>query len=68
MSEVRPATRRFQRYPKYKPTGVEWLSEVPVSWEIRRIGAVCEAVSGGTPSKEEASYWNGDVPWFRQRT
>jgi hypothetical protein len=24
----------FPRYPKYKPSGVEWLGEVPEHWEI----------------------------------
>lgn len=24
-------------YPKYKPSGVEWLSEVPEHWEIKRL-------------------------------
>ena len=23
----------FPRYPKYKPSGVEWLGEVPAHWE-----------------------------------
>jgi type I restriction enzyme S subunit len=25
-------------YPKYKPTGVEWLGEVPEHWKVKRIG------------------------------
>jgi len=24
----------FPRYPEYKDSGVEWLGEVPVHWEI----------------------------------
>ena len=28
----------FPRYPHYKPSGVEWLGEVPEHWEIKRIG------------------------------
>ncbi len=27
----------FQRYPKYKASGVEWLGEVPAHWEVRRL-------------------------------
>ena len=27
----------FPRYPKYKPSGVEWLGEVPEHWEVKRI-------------------------------
>jgi len=28
----------FPRYPKYKPSGVEWLGDVPEGWEVKRIG------------------------------
>jgi len=27
----------FPRYPKYKPSGVEWLGDVPEHWEVRRL-------------------------------
>jgi type I restriction enzyme S subunit len=27
----------FPRYPKYKPSGVEWLEEVPERWEMKRL-------------------------------
>ena len=30
--------RTGQRYPAYKPSGVEWLKEVPKHWEIVRNG------------------------------
>ena len=23
-------------YPAYKPSGIEWLGDVPVHWEVRR--------------------------------
>ena len=26
-----------KRYPKYKPSGVEWLGEVPEHWEVKRL-------------------------------
>ena len=27
----------FPRYPEYKDSGVEWLGEVPVHWEVKRL-------------------------------
>ncbi|HEY6642182.1 restriction endonuclease subunit S [Povalibacter sp.] len=53
----------FPRYPKYKDSGVEWLGEVPEHWQIAPIKYLVQIRSGGTPSKENLSYWNGDVPW-----
>ena len=28
---------KYQTYPNYKPSGVEWLGDVPEHWEIKRI-------------------------------
>ncbi len=25
------------RYPEYKPSGVEWLSEVSAAWNVKRL-------------------------------
>ena len=33
-------------------------------WERSSLGRVFETTSGGTPSRLEASYWDGDVPWI----
>ena len=34
--------RTGQLYPAYKPSGVEWLGDVPVHWEVRRLRTVAE--------------------------
>ena len=51
------------RYPKYKDSGVEWLGEVPAEWSVKPLKCVATLKGGGTPSKENLSYWEGDVPW-----
>lgn len=33
-------------------------------WESGSLGSVFETTSGGTPSRSEASYWNGEIPWI----
>ena len=53
----------FPRYPKYKPSGVEWLGDVPVHWELPKLKGVASFSGGGTPSRENMAYWNGDIPW-----
>lgn len=32
-------------------------------WGRRRLEEVAEVSSGGTPSRNNDSYWNGDIPW-----
>ena len=29
-----------QPYPAYKPSGVEWLGDVPAHWDVRRLGSL----------------------------
>lgn len=53
----------FPRYPKYKGSGVDWLGEVPSHWELRKLKHIASFMGGGTPSRENLAYWNGDIPW-----
>ncbi len=32
-------------------------------WEAYKLGDCVRFVSGGTPSKRNAEYWGGDIPW-----
>ncbi len=47
-----------------KDSGVEWLGEMPVHWEVKRLKFVANFWGGGTPSKENLDYWSGDIPWI----
>ena len=44
-------TRRFRPYPEYRDAGVEWLGEIPVHWDARRLRFVVET----SISKSEVS-------------
>jgi type I restriction enzyme S subunit len=37
-------------------------------WPTRRLADCGEWVSGGTPSKAVAAYWNGDIPWISSKS
>lgn len=28
---------KYPAYPKYKPSGIEWLGDMPEHWEVRRL-------------------------------
>ena len=30
-------TADLKPYPHYKPSGVEWIGDVPAHWEVRRL-------------------------------
>ena len=40
-------------YPKYKPSGVEWLGDVPEHWEVRQLGRIGRFSKGSGGSKED---------------
>jgi type I restriction enzyme, S subunit len=46
-----------------KPSGIEWLGDVPEHWEVKPLKYVVSLTSGGTPNKENLAYWDGEVPW-----
>ena len=56
----------FPRYPKYKPSGVEWLGEVPQHWEVWKLAhAFALIASGTTPKTDNREYYDdGDIPWI----
>ena len=54
---------KLPAYPKYKPSGIEWLGEVPENWEVKRLQYLFRFTSGGTPQTETAEYWDGTIPW-----
>jgi len=37
-------------------------------WPTRSLAECGEWVSGGTPSKSVASYWNGNIPWISSKS
>ena len=44
-------------YPAYKPSGVEWLGEVPAHWDVRRLKTgVNNVVNGDNVTAETMRY------------
>ncbi|MBQ7862775.1 MAG: restriction endonuclease subunit S [Clostridia bacterium] len=49
-----------------KDSGVEWIGEIPVDWELTTIARVATVVRGASPRPAgDPKYFNGnDVPWI----
>lgn len=46
----------MKQYNTYKPSGIEWLGEIPEHWEVKRIKNICDYISRGiTPNYVEYS-------------
>ncbi len=64
-----------QQLKTYRQSVLKWAFEgrltnenvkdgvLPKGWEIKKLGNLFSFVGGGTPSKNEPSFWNGNIPW-----
>lgn len=58
-------TRGLDPNVRLKPSGVEWLGDVPEHWEVWQIGHLAKVGNGSTPSRGNLAYWNdGFYPWL----
>ncbi|MDD2995759.1 MAG: restriction endonuclease subunit S [Paludibacter sp.] len=55
----------MRKYPTYKPSGVEWLGEVPLDWELWKVSRLYKKIGSGTTPKagNPEFYENGTIPW-----
>jgi len=50
-------------HPKLKPSGIDWLGEVPEHWNAKPLGRLVRFAGGATPDKGKPEYWDGEIPW-----
>ncbi len=60
---TRAVTKGLDPNVPMKDSGVEWLGEIPVHWDMTKMWNVCEPISGATPPKDDRMYWDGGIPW-----
>lgn len=52
-------------HPKLKPSGVEWIGDVPEHWRVKAVKHVATIGNGSTPHRDNAEYWeDGSYPWL----
>ena len=52
--------------PPLKPSGIDWIGDIPKHWEVKKVKFVAKMESGHTPSRSEPSNWVDDecvIPW-----
>jgi type I restriction enzyme S subunit len=50
----------------FKPSGIEWIGEIPKHWTVMKVKFVAKMESGHTPSRSEPTNWIEDecvIPW-----
>ncbi|HGV3466396.1 TPA: restriction endonuclease subunit S [Klebsiella michiganensis] len=57
---------KYQPYPEYKDSGVEWLGEIPIRWNVTSLKRKCTLVTGLTPPTDNVDNYSDDgFPWVR---
>jgi type I restriction enzyme S subunit len=58
-------TRGLDSNARLKPSGLEWIADIPEHWELWQIGHFATVGNGSTPSRSNAAYWSGgNFPWL----
>ena len=52
-------------YPRYRPSGVEWLGEVPEHWEARRLKDVGRLIAGAAFPEALQGVGGEELPFFK---
>ena len=64
----RAVTRGLDPDVPFKPSGIEWLGDVPAHWEIRRLGHLATKFGSGiTPRGGATVYQEIGVPFLRSQ-
>lgn len=58
----------MNKYTKFKPSGIDWLGEIPEHWEVKRVKDITTKIgSGVTPNGGADVYIDNGIPFFRSQ-
>ncbi len=58
-------TKGLDKNVEMKESGVEWIKEIPSTWNILPLKRCAAIMTGGTPSTEKSKYWEVPTfPWY----
>lgn len=59
-------TKGISKKAKLKPSGMEWLGDVPEHWEVRKVGRSFNSIGSGTTPKagNDEYYQGGTINWI----
>lgn len=61
---TRAVTKGLNRKAPMKPSGIDWLGDIPAHWDVKRFRFTARLISGSTPTTTVQEYWDGNIAWF----
>lgn len=62
---TRAVTKGLNPDAPLKPSGIDWLGDIPAHWETGNIRRFAQMKTGHTPSRSNPEYWDDcTIPWF----
>lgn len=55
----------MKAYPKYKPSNIEWIGEIPEHWEVKKLKFIDRVIMGQSPSSEDYNDFHGGLPFLQ---
>jgi len=57
-------TKGLNKNAQMKPSGIDWIGDIPAHWEINKIKYLFSIVNGSTPESNDLNCWDGDINWI----
>ena len=54
---------KYQAYPEYKNSGVEWLGKIPFNWTVTKVKRFASFTTGWTPPTGNELFFGGEHLW-----
>ncbi|WP_407485871.1 restriction endonuclease subunit S [Acinetobacter baumannii] len=53
---------KYQKYAEYQDSGIEWLGEIPNSWQVKKLKYLCKVTTGNKDTVNAVE--DGKYPFF----
>ena len=61
---TRAVTKGLNAQTPIKPSGIDWLGDIPTHWSVTPVKRIAVLESGHTPDRKVQAYWEDcDIPW-----
>ena len=61
---TRAVTKGLNPDAPMKPSGIDWIGDIPAHWEVTPVKRIAVLESGHTPDRKVNAYWEDcDIPW-----